>query len=415
MQYSNKYNLLFVEWRFLLYGFLMSFWSSLGQTFFISLFSGEIRNDLNLSHGEFGSFYAIATIASAITLFWLGKLADTISVKILSIFTLFSLCIASLHFSTINSVFYLIIGIYFLRLFGQGMMYHVYSTAITRRYDAIRGKALAVSGFGLHIAEAALPFVVTILLIYLNWKYIWLIFPAIAFFTFMPFIKTLTKKTSFQKGLIKDRQKDETKILGIKSYRRNEIIKDIGFWAVLLWIILIPPFTITGIFFHQIYIANINNIDLIFWSSNYIWYAFSAIFGAFFSGTLIDKYTAHKVASISQIPMLFACFFLWQVSIPLFTILFFTFFGLASGMTPPVFNVLIAERYGTKWLGEIKAMALPLTVFSSALSPFILGLMIDDGYKFSDIVFFLFFLSSLSFTTPLILFNLFRNFKYNKN
>ena len=38
-----------VEWRFLLFGMTMAFCSSLGQTFFISLFSAEIRGELGLS------------------------------------------------------------------------------------------------------------------------------------------------------------------------------------------------------------------------------------------------------------------------------------------------------------------------------------------------------------------------------
>ena len=41
------------EWRLLLFGFLMTFWSSPGQTFLISLFSGELRAELDLSDGEF--------------------------------------------------------------------------------------------------------------------------------------------------------------------------------------------------------------------------------------------------------------------------------------------------------------------------------------------------------------------------
>ena len=150
-------SLLSTEWRFLLYGMLMSFWSGFGQTFFISLFSAEIRQDLSLSHGDFGSYYAIATTASAITLFWLGKLADTISVPRLSFITLGGVCLAAMYFSTVGSVLALTFGIYFLRLSGQGMMYHVYSTAISRRYIATRGRALAISGFGMNIGEAFFP------------------------------------------------------------------------------------------------------------------------------------------------------------------------------------------------------------------------------------------------------------------
>ena len=47
-------------------GVLLIFSSSIGQTFFISLFSGEIRNEFNLSHGMFGIFYSTATLTSAI-------------------------------------------------------------------------------------------------------------------------------------------------------------------------------------------------------------------------------------------------------------------------------------------------------------------------------------------------------------
>ena len=120
------------EWRFLLFGMIMAFWSSLGQTFFISLFSDDIRAALGLSHGDFGTYYAIATTASAISLLWLGKLADTMRLEKLALLILVSLCLAAIFFSQINSLITLIIGLYLLRMFGQGMMTHVYSTAMAR-------------------------------------------------------------------------------------------------------------------------------------------------------------------------------------------------------------------------------------------------------------------------------------------
>ena len=40
-------------------GVFLIFISSFGQTFFISLFSGQIRSEFNLSHGMFGIFYSL--------------------------------------------------------------------------------------------------------------------------------------------------------------------------------------------------------------------------------------------------------------------------------------------------------------------------------------------------------------------
>ena len=51
--------------KLLLYGFLITFFASYGQTYFISLFNAEIRIFYSLSDGEFGLVYAVATLLSS--------------------------------------------------------------------------------------------------------------------------------------------------------------------------------------------------------------------------------------------------------------------------------------------------------------------------------------------------------------
>lgn len=406
--------LLQIEWRFLLFGFLMSFWSSLGQTFFISLFSSEIRADLGLSHGGFGSYYAIATTASALTLFWLGKLADTVSVPRLSVMTLGGVCLAALHFSTVSSVVMLTIGIYFLRLSGQGMMYHVYSTAVTRRYVEVRGRALAISGFGMNAAEALFPVIVILGLSVFDWRFLWMMLPIFAFFSFAPAIGFLTRRTPFQDGPGRTQQPD-TEIPEIPeeteqapSLRRREVMRDSAFWAVIIWLMMIPGFTITGLFFHQIHIASEKGIPLFIWSSNYIWYALAAVCGALISGILVDRFSAHRSAVLAQIPMILACLVLMMSDSFIMLAVFFALFGCAGGMGQPLVNALLAERYGTKWLGEIKALASPLNVFSSALSPAVMGILFDYGAGLNTVLGLLLGLSCFSLAMPLLWFNILR-------
>ena len=50
---------------FLFAGFLLSFLSGFGQTYFISVFAAEIRALNGLTHGEWGGLYAACTVASA--------------------------------------------------------------------------------------------------------------------------------------------------------------------------------------------------------------------------------------------------------------------------------------------------------------------------------------------------------------
>ena len=136
----SNWDFLGTEWRFLIFGMAMAFWSSLGQTFFISLFSGQIRQTLNISHGDFGTYYAIATTASALSLIWLGKLADTIRLEKLAVFVLGSLCCSAILFSQVSSLWMLVMACISCAMFGQGMMTHVYTTAMARRYVSTRGR-----------------------------------------------------------------------------------------------------------------------------------------------------------------------------------------------------------------------------------------------------------------------------------
>ncbi len=402
------------EWRFLLFGILMSIWSSFGQTFFISLFSFEIRNELGLTHGAFGSYYAIATTLSACTLFWLGKLADSISVPRLSLMTMGAVCLAAMHFSTVSGVISLCFGIYLLRLSGQGMMYHVYSTAMGRRYQATRGRALAFSGFGMNIGEAIFPVLVILALGFIDWRLIWLILPIFAFASFAPAIPALCQRTKYQDGFGRDRPVDLHDIAGpddstppdTPEIRRYQVKGDVIFWAVIIWLMMIPGFVITGLFFHQIHIAQLKEVPLWAWSANYIWYAVAAIGGAVFSGMMIDRFSAHKIASFVQIFMLAAIIMLYLSETPLWLAIFFVLFGASGGVMQPVINALLAERYGTRWLGEIKALASPLNVFSSALSPAVMGWMIDSGFGLDGLTLMLAAMAGINIIMPFIWFNL---------
>jgi hypothetical protein len=64
--------------RWLLAGFLLTMFSSFGQTFFIGLSGNELRASFSLSDGEFGTIYMLATLGSALTLPWLGKFLDVL-------------------------------------------------------------------------------------------------------------------------------------------------------------------------------------------------------------------------------------------------------------------------------------------------------------------------------------------------
>ena len=62
--------------KVIIFGFIYLHFFSFGQSFFLGLFNAPIRNELGISHGQFGNIYATATILSSLLLIWVGKKID---------------------------------------------------------------------------------------------------------------------------------------------------------------------------------------------------------------------------------------------------------------------------------------------------------------------------------------------------
>lgn len=372
------------QWRFLLFGFLLAFFSSPGQTFFISLFSADIRGALGLSHGDFGKVYAVATLASAITLIPLGRLVDTVRLRVIALFIICGLGFAALFFSMIASVAMLVIGIYFMRLSGQGMMTHLYSTAMARRYVAERGRALAVAALGHPMSEWLMPLFVLLLgtVLMLEWHEIWRVTGIMALAVMVPAALFLTRRQEGQDGGGVDALatgKDG------QHWTRRDMLLHWRFW-LLSGIVIAPSFSTTGMLFHQIYFAESKMIPLAQWISGYGIYAVTNIIGSFIGGGLTDRFSACRVAPIVVANMALSAFLLNFAAPGMMVFVFFAGFGLVQGMVYTSATPIWAEIYGTRHLGGIKAIAQALMVFASAVSPVLLGIMIDGGASIESLL-----------------------------
>ena len=159
--------------KIIVFGFIFTFFSSFGQSFFLGLFNAPIRNELGITHGQFGSIYAVATIFSSVLFIWDGKKIDDFRLINYSFFVIILLFFSILFFSFINNIFFLALGIFLMRFSGQGLMSHTSSTAISRYFEKSRGKALSAIWFGLSTAEFILPVLVIYFLTIYSWRSVW--------------------------------------------------------------------------------------------------------------------------------------------------------------------------------------------------------------------------------------------------
>ena len=376
------FNFIYKNLNLLFFGFLIAFASGFGQTFFISLFSQDFRDTFELTNTEFGSLYSIATVLSAITIIWAGKLIDTVSLRKYTLAIILGLSITCLMASFVFNVFFLFLVIYFLRLFGQGLMGHTSRTTMARYFNTNRGKALAISGFGFSVGEIIYPAAVVFLLLTIGWRLTWFsssIFILIFFGIFFYFI---FKINNFKKENNRDEKIDLSEI----SWRRRDVLKDFKFYMYLP-LSLLMSFTVTGFLFHQVYIAEMKSWTLINLAQGFIFYAISGITGSIISGILIDKLTGRTLIPFHLLPML-AIFIVMLFSDHVYVLyLYMAGLGLSNGFTENISNSLWAEMYGVRNLGSIKAMLTFFGIMASASSPFLYGIILDQTGSINTLVY----------------------------
>ncbi len=381
------------NFKYLFFGFLMTFCSSFGQTFFLGIFNPFIREDLNLSHSEFGSIYSIATLISSFTIIWLGKKIDDFKLRNFAIFVCLSLFFAAAFMSQLLGYIHLVFAIFFLRLFGQGLMSHTSSTSMAKIFDKNRGKALAISWLGLSFGEGVLPALTIYLLNVIFWKKIWLVISGFLILIVLPLIIYLLK--NYKDNTINE---DEQKInLNIKHWTRKEVLKDIKFYF-LLPAVLCPAFLITGIFINQIYLFENADWSLNFLALGFTAYAITTVLSLQISGYLIDKFSAVKILPFYLIPMILGFIITILFKSTLSPILFFIFIAITNGTANVLITSTWSEIYGTKNLGAIRSITISLMVFSTALSPILFGFLIDFG------------LSTQKILLSMLIYTLFSNF-----
>tara|TARA_Y100000590_G_C15741567_1_gene1020459 strand:- start:3159 stop:4352 length:1194 start_codon:yes stop_codon:yes gene_type:complete len=368
--------------KLLLFGFLLTFFSCYGQTFFISIFNIEIRSFYNLSDGEFGLIYGLATITSSFVLIWFAKLIDKIDLRIYSFLICFGLAIACLGmFYLIDIVLFLFLIIFFLRFFGQGAMGHASDTTMARYFDINRGKALAVGNLGFMFGLIVFPLIAVSLIKNFNWQFVWL-FSSLSIIILC--IPILIYSLWNQNIRHKEFEKKITEEPNEKNLQTRDIIKDKKFF-IYLPISIATPFISTGLQFHQIFIMNQKMWTLDLLAHGYIFLGIFSVIGLIFGGPIIDKFNTKKVVLFSLMPLFFALIVLVFLNNNLSIFIYMSLLGLNLGISSPLIGALWAELWGLKYIGSIKAILHASAVFASALAPFVFGLLIDIGLGITSI------------------------------
>ena len=367
--------------KVIIFGFIFTFFSSFGQSFFLGLFNSSIRDTLSISQGQFGSIYASATLLSSFTLIWVGKKIDDINIFKFAFFVIILLSFSSYFFSKISSVIFLFIAIFFMRFSGQGMMSHTATTTISRYFNKSRGRALSTCWFGLSAAEFILPVLVVYLLTITSWQNIWVSI-SILVLIFLPISSfLLIKELNFDSR----EEIDEKTNRNIKQWKRIDVLKDYRFYIICLNM-LAMPWIATGVFVYQSFITESKEWGSFVIAQSFMVYSVLSVVTLLISGFLIDKFTSRKLLIYMNIPLLISGIVLIFFEAQISAYIFLGLIGISNGLANVLGSSTWAEIYGVKFIGSIKALTTALMVFSTAFGTALFGILIDKGFSIEQII-----------------------------
>lgn len=363
--------------RWLAAGVALTFASSFGQTFFISIFAADIMAAFAITDGQWGLFYTLGTLASAALMLWAGVLTDRLRVRLLGAVSLGLLSLACLSMAVLPALWLLPLVIFALRFCGQGMLGHVANVGIARWFVATRGRALAVSALGVGLGEAFLPMIFVALNAVLDWRLLWML-TALVPLALIPLVVGLLRIERTPQALATEAGSSG---LGGRHWTRGEVLRHWLFWMVFPALIA-PGMFATMLFFQQVHLTQVKGWDHVGFVALFPIFTAGGAVSMIATGFIVDRWGTRRLMPLYLLPLAIGFALFWGADSLAGAAIGFLVLGLTQGAVGTIVSVFLADHFGTRNLGAIKSVSVAIMVLGTALGPGITGLLIDAGVDF---------------------------------
>jgi len=360
------------------YGWLLTFLSSFGQTYIISLYVIHITKAFDITEGGFGAIYAVCTVISSVIMLSIGHTVDHISVKKVSFFTILGLALCCILIGLSYHIGFVFLALIGLRLSGQGMLSHISFTILSKYYDKDRGKAISFSTLGFSIGEAALPIIIVTTIAYFDWR-VAMIGSGILLLLYLIRLK-FTDLSHFNKQL--NTNKPSSRSL-FKDF--FAIIKDKRF-LILMPTSFILSFTATAVVFYQYVFVEQKGWSVTLYAAFFTGYAITRLFFSLFGGLWVDRFTAKTLFRFYLAPIVLGLLAFAFINSIIGALIFLLLMGITVGLAGTIKTSVLAEVYGIEKLGTIRSLFTMFMVLSTALGPLVIGMMIDYNLSINVIM-----------------------------
>ncbi|TLF51776.1 MFS transporter [Halomonas urmiana] len=354
--------------------FLAMFSSSLGQSFFIGLFQAPISARLGLSAGQFGTAYALVTLAAGFAMLRAGPLLDWVAPRRFALAVLGGL-LTGVALLTLSPWWLLgVLGLGLVRLCGQGMMTHLGNTLAGREFESLRGRALGLTGMGIMLGETLLPPLMAALLVWLGWRQLWWLFALVLALLWVPLLLRGPWPAAPGQRPVRGERRH-----GPRPFREAR------FWQ-LLPLLMILPVTMTGLFIYQARMTEDLGSSLAVYALALTGMGIAKLPGALLGGRWVDRLGPVRLARLYLLPFALALALAITLGGHLGIWALMVGGGLAMGAQESIATSLLVRLWGAEHLGTVRATLSAAMVFSTGIAPALLGVALDLGASFSHVL-----------------------------
>mgnify|MGYP003330080164 CR=1 FL=1 len=125
-------------------------------------------------------------------------------------------------------------------------------------------------------------------------------------------------------------------------------------------------------------------------------YTTASIFSTFVAGYLVDKLGVRAILPYYLLPGALGFYLITLFKDPVLCVIPISLLGIMQGISNTLSGTFWPEFFGTKYLGEVRAVATSFMVIASALGPFISGLMLDNQVNLNQQFFLMSILMAIS-------------------
>lgn len=358
---------------------MLTFFSSLGQTFLISLYVPHILAEMGLTNSTFGTMYAVATIASSLLLMSFGGRIDHRPLKLYLYKSIAALAMASLALGLVYHPLLLPVALLGIRFSGQGLFSHISQTVMGRYFEDDRGKAISLSSLGYSMGEMVFPILITALIPVVGWRISLILNALVLLIIFIPALRFLPIHELDTQHHV---QSTGSKV---KTGAQWGILREKRFWSIAPAVVLLS-FTYTGVLFYQLILAEARGWSPEWYGLVFSGYAATRFAFSLLGGPLVDRYSARKLFPFYLLPLILGLIVLCLVPMHWAGVFFLLCAGISIGSSSPIKSAVIAELYGTNNLGGVRSVYTAMMVFGTALGPMVFGWFLDAGTGFAPIL-----------------------------